>query len=179
MPIDKQKLHEAVASVRSELQPLQEVDMKKWAVRANLPSIKKPAEKLRSDKHLGMPLAEKVMHHLWKELPLEGVSFHVVSTPLAGENTLMADFSDLAPIFLLVRCVDEDRFDTEVVSDKDEMLISLPDQNLEQLMATIKEMHQAGLMVSQRPENLEEQRKSFFKTKFDALRRILDSPILK
>lgn len=164
---DKTKLHQAVASIRNELQPLQEADMKKWAVRANLP--KKPAEKLQADKHLGMPLAEKVMQHLWKELPLEGVSFHVVP-----ENVLMADFSDLAPVFLLVQCVDEDCFDTEVVSDTDDVELSLDGQNLEQLMAMVQEMHQAAMMARQKTKVNEGKtsEESFFKSKYEALKRV-------
>ncbi|MGF2076029.1 hypothetical protein, partial [Enterococcus casseliflavus] len=79
----------------------------------------------------------------------------------------LADFSNLAPVYLFVRCVDEDRFDIEVVSARDEVLMSLDGLNLEQLVNLIQEMHQAGLMVSQRPENLEERRKSFFKPKLE------------
>lgn len=165
---DKTKLHEAVASIRKELQPLQEADMKKWAVRANLPSTKKPAEKLRADKHLGMPLAEKVMHHLWKELPLEGVSYHVVES---GE--LMADFSDMAPLYLLVQCIDEDTFDLELFDDDNQLQMAFENMPLEQLMAMVQEMHQAGQMANQKVQvNEGTSEESFFKSKYEALKRV-------
>lgn len=169
MNFDKQKLKETITEIQKGTAPLFEVDMKKWAVRANLPSANKPIEKLESDKHLGMPLAERVMHHLWRELPLEGVSYHVVES---GE--LLADFSDLAPVFLMVRCIDEDTFDLEVIDDTNQMVLSLEGQNLRQLVDTIREMHQAALMALQRTglnegTNREEE---FFKSKYEALKRV-------
>lgn len=165
---------ERISDIQKATEPVFEVDMKKWAVRANIPSAKKPASKLHLENHFGIPLAERMMHFLSKELPLEGISFHVVPTQFGGENTLLADFSDLAPVFLLVRCVDEDCFDTEIVSDKDEMLLSLTGQNLRQLMDTVKEMHQAGMKVSQKAQVNEGKtsEESFFKSKYEALKRV-------
>ena len=168
MPTDKTKLLEAVHSVATELEPFNEQTTKKWAVRANLPSTKKPAEKLRADKHLGMPLAEKVMHHLWKELPLEGVFYTVVES---GE--LLVDYSDLAPVWLLIQCVDDDQFDMEVVSATDEVLMSLDGQTLEQAMSMVQEMHQAGQMANQKVQvNEGTSEESFFKSKYEALKRV-------